>query len=100
MLLDRMRNQKLPWSNPGGIVPLSMLLLRSMYLRLERRLRYWGIGSVNLLFVMVRALRLVFTRKSGIGPETCVPVISRSSSCETLAKEERIGPYRPGMVSS
>ena len=44
-----------------------MLLLRSMYLRLERLLRYWGIGSVSLLFVMVRALRLVFTRKSVLG---------------------------------
>jgi hypothetical protein len=29
---------------------------------------------------------LVFARKSGIGPETCVPVISSCSRCESLGK--------------
>jgi hypothetical protein len=57
------------------------------------------IGPVSLPFVMVRALRLVFARKSGSGPETCVPMMSRNSRCESLAKEEGIGSYIPRMVS-
>lgn len=57
---------------------MSMLPLRSITLRFGRRLKDSGIDPFNLLLVMDRALRLVFTKKSGIEPEIDVPETKRN----------------------